>query len=124
MTLIIAFDFFTFSSTQQEDVSFLRIKLVCDDWNILEAVERVNARQKTVLVQMVKEELGDDLTGKKLAIWGLAFKPETDDMREAPSLEIIKGLHEAGAQIVAFAPQAAETSKEAIKAPFDFLGPY
>ena len=88
--------------------------------DILEAVERVNARQKSVLVRMVKEELGDDLSGKKLAIWGLAFKPETDDMREAPSVEIIKGLHEAGATIVAFDPQAAETAREAIDAPFEF----
>ena len=86
--------------------------------DILEAVERVNARQKKVLVRMVKEELGEDLSGKKIALWGLAFKPETDDMREAPSLEIIQGLHDAGATIVAFDPQAAETSKEAIKAPF------
>ncbi len=88
--------------------------------DILEAVERVNARQKSVLVRMVKEELGDDLSGKKLAIWGLAFKPETDDMREAPSVEIIKGLHEAGASIVAFDPQATETAREAINAPFEF----
>ena len=87
--------------------------------DILEAVERVNARQKSVLVRMVKEELGEDLAGKTIAIWGLAFKPETDDMREAPSLEIIKGLHEAGAKVVAFDPEAAETSKEAITVPFE-----
>jgi len=92
---------------------------------ILEAVERVNARQKTVLVRMVKEELGDDLEGKTLALWGLSFKPETDDMREAPSVEIIAGLHEAGAKIVAFDPQAAETAKEAIDSPFELAkGPY
>jgi UDPglucose 6-dehydrogenase len=92
---------------------------------ILEAVERVNIRQKTILVRMVKEEFGDDLKGKTLALWGLSFKPETDDMREAPSVEIVAGLHAAGAKIIAYDPQAARTATEAISHPFELAkGPY
>lgn len=93
--------------------------------DILDAVERVNARQKSLLVRMVKNEFGDDLTGKTLAIWGLAFKPETDDMREAPSAEIIAGLTEAGAKVVAYDPQAADTARESIQSPFELAAePY
>jgi UDPglucose 6-dehydrogenase len=93
--------------------------------DVLEAVERVNARQKQVLVRMTKEELGENLKGKRVALWGLAFKPETDDMREAPSLEIIRGLHESGATVVAFDPQASETAAAATDVPFEIApNPY
>jgi len=75
---------------------------------ILQAVEDVNDDQKSVLIQKVKKHFGNDLTGMIFSVWGLAFKPKTDDMREAPSITIIKGLIEAGATIQAFDPVAME----------------
>lgn len=79
---------------------------------ILEAVEAVNNDQKQVLLSKIEQEFGNDLNGRTFAIWGLAFKPETDDMREAPSRVIIEGLWNAGAKVQAFDPVAeAETSR-------------
>lgn len=73
---------------------------------ILQAVEAVNYRQKSVLVSKIKKHFGNKLTGKRFAIWGLSFKPKTDDMREAPSLVIIDELLSAGAEVVAYDPVA------------------
>jgi len=73
---------------------------------ILEAVEAVNYDQKSVLSNKVIARLGDDLSGKTFAVWGLAFKPETDDMREASSITIINNLTAKGAKIVAYDPKA------------------
>lgn len=73
---------------------------------VLQAVEEVNEAQKSVLVNKVKKHFGDDLSGMTFAIWGLSFKPKTDDMREAPSIVIINQLMEAGAQVKAFDPIA------------------
>lgn len=81
---------------------------------VLEAVEAVNDEQKDILVQKVKAYYNNDLKGKIFAMWGLAFKPKTDDMREAPSIRIIKGLIAAGAKVIAYDPVAAETAKKAI----------
>lgn len=78
---------------------------------ILEAVENVNNRQKSVLVRKAKSYFGDNLTGKRIALWGLAFKPQTDDMREAPSLVIINELLQAGAEVVVYDPVAMEEAK-------------
>lgn len=78
------------------------------DLDILSAVMDVNERQKGILVKKVKERFGNDLKGYHFALWGLAFKPDTDDIREAPSLRIIEELLEAGARITAFDPEAAE----------------
>ena len=78
------------------------------DFRILESVIDVNQKQKTALIPKIKRYFGDDLSGKRIGIWGLAFKPETDDIREAPSLYIIDELLEAGAQITAFDPEAME----------------
>ncbi len=75
-------------------------------FDVLAAVERANERQKHVLVKKVCQRLGDDLTGKKIALWGLAFKPDTDDMREAPSRVIVRELLQRGAQIAAYDPVA------------------
>ncbi len=75
---------------------------------VLEAVEAVNDDQKNVLVNKVKQHFGDDLSGLTFAIWGLAFKPNTDDMREAPARVIIKGLLEAGAKVQAYDPVAMD----------------
>ena len=76
------------------------------DFKILKAVMHVNDVQKHVLVEKIINQFGADLTGKKIAIWGLAFKPNTDDIREAPALYIIEDLLNAGAEIVAYDPEA------------------
>jgi len=73
---------------------------------VLAAVERVNERQKGVLVEKLMSRLGADLKGRTIALWGLAFKPNTDDMREAPSLVIIQRLLAAGAIVRAYDPVA------------------
>jgi UDPglucose 6-dehydrogenase len=82
------------------------------DMNIVAAVERVNEKQKEVVVGQVMDHFGSDLSGLHLAIWGLAFKAQTDDMREAPSIVIINALLEAGATVSAFDPQATKTARE------------
>lgn len=76
------------------------------DSRILKAVEEVNANQKKVLVNKVRQHFGNDLSGKCFAIWGLAFKPQTDDMREAPSIVVINSLIKLGACIRAYDPVA------------------
>jgi len=75
---------------------------------ILKAVEEVNENQKSVLVTKLNKHYNYDLKGKTIALWGLAFKPQTDDMREAPSLVIIRKLLEAGATVKAYDPVAME----------------
>jgi UDPglucose 6-dehydrogenase len=75
---------------------------------VLQAVEAVNERQKRVLVDKITVEFGADLSGRTFALWGLAFKPNTDDMREAPSREIVQGLVERGARVRAYDPVAME----------------
>ncbi len=81
------------------------------DVGILHAAVATNEKQKTKLVAAIKEDLGDDLSGKKIALWGLAFKPQTDDMREAPSVPLCEGLIKAGAQVVAYDPAARHTAR-------------
>jgi UDPglucose 6-dehydrogenase len=75
---------------------------------VLKAVENVNERQKQVLANKIFSHFGKNLKGKTFAIWGLSFKPQTDDMREAPSLVIIQKLLEAGARVKAYDPVAVE----------------
>lgn len=77
---------------------------------ILEETEAVNQAQKTFILPKI-DALTPDLKGKKVAVWGLAFKPNTDDMREAPSVEIIHALQQRGAEVVAFDPVAEEVAK-------------
>jgi len=84
------------------------------DFKILNAVEDVNEEQKKSLFPKIKKMV-PDLNGKKIALWGLAFKPRTDDMREAPSLVIIKQLQAEGAKIAAFDPVAKETAEKMTK---------
>jgi len=79
--------------------------------DLLRAVERINERQKKLLVQKAAKHFGPDLSGKTFAVWGLAFKPRTDDMREAPSVEVIEGLIGKGARIQAHDPVSAHTAR-------------
>ena len=78
---------------------------------LLGAVENVNARQKQVLVNKIKHHYQDDIKGKTFALWGLAFKPKTDDMREAPSRVILEALIDAGATVQAFDPEAMDEAR-------------
>lgn len=84
------------------------------DMAVVEAVEQVNARQKQRLLDMVTRAFGADLSGVKLAVWGLAFKPNTNDMREAPSRPLLRALHERGADLVAYDPVAVSEARTAI----------
>ena len=81
---------------------------------ILQAVEDVNEQQKTLLFRKLETHFGGKLAGRKVAMWGLAFKPETDDMREAPSLVLIDRLLEAGCQITAYDPVAIPEARRRI----------
>jgi len=81
------------------------------DFKILNAVMDVNTIQKKVLVEKVKQYFKGDIKGKKFALWGLAFKPETDDIREAPALYIIDELLQAGATVAAFDPEGTNNVK-------------
>ncbi|MDH5719752.1 MAG: UDP-glucose/GDP-mannose dehydrogenase family protein [Spirochaetia bacterium] len=78
---------------------------------ILKAVQNVNERQKMVLVNKIKTYFGENLSGKTFAIWGLSFKPETDDMREASSITLIKNLLKSGAKIQAYDPKAMDEAR-------------
>ncbi len=84
------------------------------DFKILHAVMDVNERQKLHLIPKIKKFFKDDLKGKHFALWGLAFKPNTDDIREAPALYMIDALTEAGATITAFDPEAMANVKNLI----------
>lgn len=81
---------------------------------ILQAVEEVNDEQKSLLFRKLEKHFNGDLKGKRVAIWGLAFKPETDDMREAPSLVLIEKLLAAGCEVYAYDPVAVEETKRRI----------
>ncbi len=83
---------------------------------LLEAVERVNYAQKHVLSEKIVKRFGSELSGKTIALWGLSFKPNTDDMREAPSLVLIDDLTKRGAKIVAFDPVAMSEAKHTLDA--------
>jgi UDPglucose 6-dehydrogenase len=88
--------------------------------HVLEAVERVNAAQKQRLLQKLVARLGEDLSGRRFAVWGLAFKPNTDDMREAPSLTLIEGLLARGATVVAYDPVAMPEAKKTLGTRIDY----
>ena len=81
------------------------------DFSILTSVMRVNEEQKTIIVPKIKDFFGGDVKGKHFALWGLAFKPDTDDIREAPALYVIDKLVEAGATITAFDPEGMDNVK-------------
>jgi UDPglucose 6-dehydrogenase len=79
---------------------------------LLKAVEQVNERQKGILVEKVQRHFGANLSGLTFAVWGLAFKPRTDDMRDAPSITVIEELLKAGARVQAFDPEATEEARK------------
>jgi len=96
-----------------KDVQAL-IKTMTDygvDSKLLQAVEEVNKEQKQIVAQKTIVRFGDDLSGKVFAIWGLAFKPNTDDMREAPSITTVHELVQRGAAVKVFDPEAMEQAK-------------
>lgn len=82
------------------------------DLTILRAVNEANEHQKTILVRKIRQRFGDDLTGMRFALWGLAFKPRTDDMRAAPSRAIIAALKARGASVAAHDPVAMDRARE------------
>lgn len=90
------------------------------DASILDAVEAVNEEQKRMLLEGVTQRFGEDLTGRRFAVWGLAFKPNTDDMREAPSLVTIQGLLERGATVAAHDPVAIDEARHELGDSIDF----
>jgi UDPglucose 6-dehydrogenase len=81
------------------------------DFKILKAVDAVNEYQKRVLVKKMEAHFGNSLKGKTIAVWGLAFKPKTDDMREAPAIPIIEALIAKGAKVQAYDPEAMKVAK-------------
>lgn len=84
------------------------------DFKLVESVMQVNDLQKSILGSKIKNYFNQDLNGKTIAIWGLAFKPETDDIREAPALSLIQELLAAGAKVKAFDPEAMANVKQTI----------
>ncbi|MCP4053992.1 MAG: UDP-glucose/GDP-mannose dehydrogenase family protein, partial [Mesoflavibacter sp.] len=90
------------------------------NFKILDAVINVNARQKLVLIPKIENHFNNDLKGKNIAVWGLAFKPETDDIREAPSLYMIDELLSQGCNIKAFDPEAMSNVKRKLGTKINF----
>jgi UDPglucose 6-dehydrogenase len=91
------------------------------DFKLLKAVEEVNERQKRLLFEMVQRHFDGQLKGRRFAVWGLAFKPNTDDMREAPSVVVIEALLAAGATVCAHDPEAiAEARRQHLGARIDY----
>ncbi len=84
------------------------------DMSIIKATDNVNKKQRTNFTDKIFKRFGKDLTGRTFAVWGLAFKPKTDDMREAPAITVINTLIDAGAKIKAYDPKAIENSKKII----------
>jgi UDPglucose 6-dehydrogenase len=90
------------------------------DFKILEAVMEVNEKQKTALIPRINNYFKNNLKGKKIALWGLAFKPDTDDIREAPALYLIDELLAAGAEICAYDPEAMNNVKKIYESKIQF----
>ena len=81
------------------------------DMSIIKSADETNKKQRLLYIDKIVKKFGEDLTGKTFAVWGLAFKPRTNDMREAPAITIINGLLKRGAKIQAYDPKAMETAK-------------
>ena len=85
---------------------------------LLKATDAVNKRQKLIIFNKILKRFGGNLQGMKFAVWGLSFKPETDDVRESPSIEVIKNLIKSGAVVSVFDPKASKNFKKII---FDWI---
>jgi UDPglucose 6-dehydrogenase len=93
--------------------------------DLLEAVESINERQKRLLLDEVVQRFGVDLSGRRFGVWGLSFKPLTDDMREAPSVVTIRGLLERGGAVVAHDPEAMREARRLFGEEIEYAGtPY
>lgn len=90
------------------------------DFSILTSVMNVNEKQKTIIIPRIKDHFKGDIKGKHFALWGLAFKPDTDDIREAPALYIIEELLKAGATVTAYDPEAMENVKKLLGSKINF----
>jgi UDPglucose 6-dehydrogenase len=90
------------------------------DFQIIKAVHHVNDTQKRLLVDRIRAHFGGDLSGRRFALWGLAFKPRTDDVREAPSLVVIEALLSAGARVSAFDPEAVDNARRVLEDRIDY----
>jgi UDPglucose 6-dehydrogenase len=90
------------------------------DFKMLTAVMDVNERQRLLMVEKITDRLGESLEGVKVAVWGLAFKPDTDDIREAPAIAIIRDLLGRGAKVRAYDPEAMENTKRIIDGTIDY----
>jgi UDPglucose 6-dehydrogenase len=84
------------------------------EFPIVRAVHSVNESQKRLLAAKIRKRFGDDLSGRRIAVWGIAFKPKTDDIREAPSLVLIEDLLAAGAEVVAYDPEAMDNARRVL----------
>ena len=81
------------------------------EMSIIKSADETNKKQRTLFIEKITNRFGQDLTGKTFAVWGLAFKPKTDDMREAPAITIINALLDKGAKVKAFDPKAFEAAR-------------
>ena len=81
------------------------------DMNIIKSADETNKQQRQLFINKIIARFGEDLTGKTFAVWGLAFKPKTDDMREAPAITIINDLLNRGAKVQAYDPKAMNSAK-------------
>lgn len=90
------------------------------DFSMLSSVMKVNEKQKTIIIPKIKSYFKDNLKGKHFALWGLAFKPDTDDIREAPALYVIDELVKAGATVTAYDPEAMENVKKLLGTKINF----
>lgn len=81
------------------------------EMNIIKSADEINKKQRKFFIEKITKRFGDNLSGKTFAVWGLAFKPKTNDMREAPSVTIINALLDMGAKVKAYDPKALETAK-------------
>ncbi len=84
------------------------------EFPIMRAVHAVNETQKRVLAEKVRARFGGDLTGRRFAVWGVAFKARTDDIREAPALVVVEDLLSAGAEIAVFDPEAMDNARRVL----------
>jgi UDPglucose 6-dehydrogenase len=91
------------------------------DARLISSVELVNEDQKRVMLHKIVEHFGEDLSGRTFALWGLAFKPKTDDMRDAPSREIVEGLWARGAKVQAYDPEAMDSARRIYGEREDFV---